>query len=100
MAMEDSRKRGAKRPAAHEPSSSFIITIIIISPCITIIIPLNDYFEQEGSFCEDQELNVDEDIEDNNNTKDAKMEEGGLVQTDNTPRAPTGKKLDDNWLIY
>ena len=92
-AMGDSRKRGAKRSAATEPSSSFIITIIIISPCITIIIPLNDYLEQEGSFCEDQELNVDEDIEDNNNCKDAKEEEGGLVQTDNTPRPPTGMQL-------
>ena len=42
---------------------------------------------------------MDEDIEDNNNSKDAKVEEGGLVQTDNTPRAPTGIKLEDNSLI-
>ena len=82
MAVEDSRKRGAKRSAATDPSSSFIITTNIT---------LNDYLEQEGSFCEDQELNVDEDIEDNNNCKDVKVEEGGLVQTDNTPRAPIGK---------
>ena len=57
----------------------------------------NGGFKEEG---EDQELNVDEDIEDNNNSKDAKVEDGGLAQTDNTPRAPTGIKLDDNWLIH
>ena len=34
---------------------------------------------------------MDEDIEDNNNCKDAKEEERSPVQTDNTPRAPTGK---------
>ena len=98
MAVEEERKREESRSAAQDPSSSFIITIINIMTLIAII-PFNDYFEQEGSFCEDQELNVDEDIEDNNNSQDAKEEEGGLVQTDNAPRAPTGMKLDDNWLI-
>ena len=43
---------------------------------------------------------MDEDIEDNNNSKDAKVEEGGLVQTDNTPRAPIGKSRRTTWVAF